>query len=64
MFAAVGHPVVKLERIAYGSLKLGRLPRGEARPLEEDEIAELREVAGLTAPEAAVDPATIEVSED
>ena len=64
MFAAVGHPVVKLERIAYGSLKLGRLPRGEARPLEEDEIAELREVAGLTAPEAAVDPDTIEVSED
>jgi 23S rRNA pseudouridine2605 synthase len=55
MFSAIGHPVVKLERIAYGALKIGRLPRGEARPLEEDEVAELRDFAGLSEPEPVVD---------
>ncbi len=38
----VGHPVLKLKRIAFGPLKLGRLPRGACRPLSRRELAELK----------------------
>ena len=42
MCDAVGHPVVALERQAFGPLRLGGLPAGEHRRLGEDEIRRLR----------------------
>ncbi|MFO7760112.1 MAG: pseudouridine synthase [Thermodesulfobacteriota bacterium] len=38
MFAIMGHPVLDLTRIAYGNLKLGDLPRGEYRFINEKEL--------------------------
>lgn len=37
-----GHPVLKLKRIAFGPLRLGRLPRGACRPLTKQELAALQ----------------------
>jgi len=45
MCEAVGHPVKDLERIAFGPLRLGALPRGHARRLTPAETHRLR---GLT----------------
>ncbi len=42
MCEAVGHPVVALERIAFGRLKLGELASGASRRLSEAELARLR----------------------
>lgn len=41
LFARVGHKVMKLKRVAFGPVQLGRLPRGEYRELTRDELAEL-----------------------
>jgi 23S rRNA pseudouridine2605 synthase len=41
MCQAVGHPVRRLERIGFGPLKLGPLPSGGYRRLDEDEIRAL-----------------------
>ncbi len=41
MCEAVGHPVVRLTRVAFGSLSLGGLGPGEHRRLGADEIAGL-----------------------
>ncbi len=38
MFAAVGHPVLSLQRLAYGGLQLGPLPSGSFRILEKNDI--------------------------
>jgi 23S rRNA pseudouridine2605 synthase len=47
MLAAVGHQVVKLKRIAYGPLRLGRLGPGQWRELAPEELQELEKaVAG------------------
>jgi|UniRef100_A0A7C3WU36 pseudouridine synthase len=46
----VGHPVMKLKRLAFGPLKLGRLPRGACRPLTPRERAELLEAARTSQP--------------
>jgi len=46
MCARVGHPVLKLKRIAYGPLKLGRLPVGAYRELKASEVAQLWKVSG------------------
>ncbi|OPX19728.1 MAG: pseudouridine synthase [Desulfobacca sp. 4484_104] len=46
MCAQVGHPVLKLKRIAYGPVKLGRLPRGAYRELSTHELVQLWEVSG------------------
>lgn len=46
MFQAVGHPVQRLRRLAYGGVALGRLPVGQLRPLTEAEIAQLARAAG------------------
>jgi 23S rRNA pseudouridine2605 synthase len=43
MCEAVGHPVVRLERVAFGPLSLGDLPPGAARRLRDDEVRALRE---------------------
>ncbi len=42
MLADLGHPVVRLERVRVGPLKLNRLRRGEWRELTRDELAALR----------------------
>jgi pseudouridine synthase len=38
----VGHPVLKLKRIAFGPLQLGPLPRGDFRMLSREEIEALK----------------------
>ncbi len=47
MFMKIGHPVMKLKRVEYGPLKLGKLPIGSFRPLTEKELAELKKVCKL-----------------
>jgi 23S rRNA pseudouridine2605 synthase len=48
MCAAVGHPVLALERIRFGPLTLGRLASGAARQLAPDEIAALQSAGRAT----------------
>ncbi|MFU8819354.1 MAG: pseudouridine synthase [Desulfurivibrio sp.] len=38
MFAAIGHPVLQLKRVAYGGLRLGTLASGAYRRLGADDI--------------------------
>ena len=45
MCDAVGHPVKEIERIAFGPLRLGTLPRGQARRLTPAETQRLRGLA-------------------
>jgi pseudouridine synthase len=45
MLSAVGHPVIALERTAYGPLQLGGLASGATRPLTAAEVEELRALA-------------------
>jgi 23S rRNA pseudouridine2605 synthase len=45
MCDAVGHPVVELERVAFGPLRLGDLKPGQSRPLGAAEIERLRQAA-------------------
>jgi len=47
LLAALGHPVLKLKRLAFGPLHLARLPRGAYRVLEAGELAALRREVGL-----------------
>jgi len=48
MFATVGYPVLKLERVRFGSLSQGNtLPPGAYRALTKEEIKELRNSVGL-----------------
>jgi pseudouridine synthase len=47
MMDAVGCPVRRLVRRSMGPLKLGKLPSGRWRRLSREEIAALREAAGL-----------------
>jgi len=47
MTAAVGHPTLRLVRIAMGDLRLEGLQPGEWRNLSETEVALLRQLAGL-----------------
>lgn len=47
MCEAVGHPVLELERVAFGALRLGGLPAGGHRRLDDAEVERLRE-AGST----------------
>ncbi|MDY6838583.1 MAG: pseudouridine synthase [Thermodesulfobacteriota bacterium] len=42
MCKAVGHPVMKLKRMQYGSIRLGDLKPGEFRKLTSDEVDKLR----------------------
>ena len=43
MLTAVGHPVISLERVAYGPLRLGDLRQGGHRRLTGAEVERLRE---------------------
>lgn len=45
MFEALGHPVVALERLSFGPLKMGTLPAGRSRRLTEREVAALHRAA-------------------
>ncbi|MGA2026420.1 MAG: pseudouridine synthase [Syntrophobacteraceae bacterium] len=47
MGLAVGHPVLKIRRIAYGPVRLGTLSPGRHRLLRLDEIRKIYEEAGL-----------------
>ncbi len=51
MCAAIGHPVMKLIRMALGPLALGELPRGQWRPLLPRELAALEALKGEYASE-------------
>ncbi|MGI6205585.1 MAG: pseudouridine synthase [Anaerovoracaceae bacterium] len=42
MFDAVGHPVIKLTRTAYGNLQLGHLKTGRYKKLSQNEINYLK----------------------
>lgn len=41
MLWAVGHKVLRLKRLSYGPIKLGRLPEGKWRKLSEAELASM-----------------------
>jgi 23S rRNA pseudouridine2605 synthase len=45
MCEAVGHRVTRLERIAYGPLRLNELPEGKSRRLRPAEVERLRKAA-------------------
>jgi pseudouridine synthase len=54
MFRRIGHPVMRLKRVAYGPLKDSRLRPGESRLLTPTEVAALLAAGGLAAaPRAA-----------
>jgi len=44
MFMAVGHPVLKLKRIAFGPVHMEDLPLGKFRYLSEEEVDRLRKI--------------------
>ena len=44
MFKAVGHPVIHLQRVRIGNLRLGNLPQGQYRFLTPGEITALMEL--------------------
>jgi 23S rRNA pseudouridine2605 synthase len=45
MLAAVGHPVVALQRVAFGPLRLGELAAGKHRRLSAAEVERMRKAA-------------------
>lgn len=47
MFAAIGHPVLHLQRTAYGRLQLGSLPLGSYRYLKEKDLAQIFAVKNM-----------------
>jgi len=47
MCAAVGHPIIRLRRLAFAGLSLAGLRRGEWRHLTDEEVRKLREITGL-----------------
>jgi len=47
MFFRIEHPVIKLKRVAIGSIKIGKMKSGEIRPLLVDEVKALCQEAGL-----------------
>jgi pseudouridine synthase len=51
MCEAIGHPVLKLVRVALGPLALGALPRGQWRPLLPAELRALEALKAGSSPE-------------
>ena len=50
MLQAIGHPVLKLRRVRYDGLELGKLATGSLRPLTSSEVARLRRSVGAKRP--------------
>ena len=50
MCEAVGHPVKRLERVAFGPLQLGDLPRGRWRKLSDAEVEALMDAGADASP--------------
>jgi 23S rRNA pseudouridine2605 synthase len=50
MCAEIGHPVHRLQRVAFGPLRLGDLKEGRVRRLSPAEVQRLRDAAGPPAP--------------
>jgi 23S rRNA pseudouridine2605 synthase len=48
MFESLGYEVLKLDRVAYGSVTKEGLARGESRSLTRPEIRALKKMAGYT----------------
>ena len=44
IFAAIGHPVLKLKRVGYGPIRLGNLPIGQFRYLTPAEVEGLKKL--------------------
>jgi 16S rRNA U516 pseudouridylate synthase RsuA-like enzyme len=44
MFAAIGHPVLKLKRVEFGPIQLGNLPIGQFRYLTPAEVENLKKI--------------------
>lgn len=64
MFGALGHEVTALSRLTFGALSLPEeLPPGQYRELTEEELAALRQEAGLAGPEEPEQPEPSEQSE-
>ncbi|KLU63239.1 ribosomal large subunit pseudouridine synthase B [Peptococcaceae bacterium CEB3] len=56
MFEALGYPVLKLERVRFGPIRLGSaLKPGKFRPLTEREVEALKKSTGLSERDAAGD---------
>lgn len=53
MMLAVGHPVMELKRVRFGTIHLNRLPTGMCRVLTGVELAALRAEVGLGDPDAS-----------
>jgi 16S rRNA U516 pseudouridylate synthase RsuA-like enzyme len=47
MFAALGYPVDKLDRVAYADITYDGLPRGRWRYLTKGEVRRLSTLAGI-----------------
>ncbi len=47
MGQAVGHPVLKIKRVGYGPLTLGRLAPGEFRELDDREVSKLQRLVDI-----------------
>jgi 23S rRNA pseudouridine2605 synthase len=47
LFEAVRLPISRLLRVRYGPVELGRLRRGQSRPLTAEEVAALYEAVGM-----------------
>lgn len=47
MFERIGHPVLKLKRIAINGLRLGTLKPGEVRQLTKEELLTIKKETGL-----------------
>jgi len=50
MFDHIGHPVIRLKRIQFGPLNLGKLLPGKTRYLTDNEANDLRELLTLSGP--------------
>jgi 23S rRNA pseudouridine2605 synthase len=48
MCESIGHPVMKLLRVAFADIGIEGVPPGETRELTDQEIAELQKLAGVS----------------
>ena len=58
MFDHIGHPVIRLKRIQFGPLNLGKLLPGKTRHLTDDEANDLRHLLSLSGTPSRAAPKT------